>query len=681
MNDNDRFNLFFQLTKVDEQKRLVYGRATQEVPDAVREICDYASSVPYFRKWSDAAKARTKNLPDGAQSLGNVREMHEPIAAGKVIDIQFNDSEKAIDIGTYCADDNTWKKILSGTLTGFSVGGSYAKRWPDINNPSLIRYTANPTEVSYVDSPAVPTAMYTLIKANGTQELRKAGQPIELPTVNENPASPIPFTGADANPTAPAVATIAAGQDVRPIPSVADTYLSPNIIDPDRAVVPGTAARSDPVEKADDPAWVKDVVTAARELATTLNAVKSEQTQAETALKAIGTRVGIARRDGAPISPAADQPSAPEAYGDPANWAWAMYDAAQVTTAIAAFNRGLNKAHYTDREWNILGRRIAHRTGTLTGVKSQYNPQSKQIRGEARKMLQPLNKLDMNMLVSQMQQALNIAVDQIAKDPTAARDMLLAVIGNLDDAASSPSSASTGGSPTPPTGSQAGADVTALKATTSVVSGTTAPLDGGSTTMTASTPTPPPGTGPTSAMINTSAGTTSAIDMDGKATPDGSSTSSSSSASTPTLAAALPAPSSTPSSGGVSAGTPSTDMLKALDDKINTLTETVAKLAQLIPGATTQPANKGTLPAGDLAAMFKRAESQQADPVLTKLLSGDKYALAKAAVAAGTEDRPDLEAVQNIAYEAAYDSLAKSGAFTQLYGRGGPVYTPAPAQQ
>ncbi|MGH9440122.1 MAG: hypothetical protein ACRD22_20165, partial [Terriglobia bacterium] len=44
--------IFAKLTKVDENTGIVYGRATEEVPDRSGEIFDYASSKPYFEKWS-----------------------------------------------------------------------------------------------------------------------------------------------------------------------------------------------------------------------------------------------------------------------------------------------------------------------------------------------------------------------------------------------------------------------------------------------------------------------------------------------------------------------------------------------------------------------------------------------------------------------------------------------------
>jgi hypothetical protein len=145
--------LFAQITKVDVEKREVWGRACQEVPDRSGEIFDYDSSKPLFEKWSGDIEKAT----DG-KSLGNIRAMHGAVAAGKVIAIQFDDAEKAIDIGTKIVDDAEWKKVQEGVYTGFSIGGKYVKRWKDEGDATKTRYTADPFEISIVDLPCVPTA-------------------------------------------------------------------------------------------------------------------------------------------------------------------------------------------------------------------------------------------------------------------------------------------------------------------------------------------------------------------------------------------------------------------------------------------------------------------------------------------------------------------------------------------
>ena len=160
--------LFFRLTKIDEAKREVWGRATQEVVDKAREIFDYATSVPYFKAWSDGFKEDT----DG-KSLGNLRAMHGKVCAGKIIAIDYNDAEKAIDIGTKIVNDSEWKMVEEACYTGFSIAGEYVKRWDDATLPNVKRFTANPSEISLVDSPCVPTAkFFDVIKADGVIEQR-----------------------------------------------------------------------------------------------------------------------------------------------------------------------------------------------------------------------------------------------------------------------------------------------------------------------------------------------------------------------------------------------------------------------------------------------------------------------------------------------------------------------------
>ncbi|WP_372395290.1 hypothetical protein ABMY26_06690 (plasmid) [Azospirillum sp. HJ39] len=157
---------FVQLVKVDEERRLIHGRAVQEVPDRSREILDYESAKPAFLEWSKACEDATAGL-----SKGNVRVMHGKSVAGKVVDIAFNDDEKAIDIVVKVVDDNEWRKCLEGCYTGFSVGGSYAKKWQD---GEFTRYTPRVTEVSLVDRPCIPTAkFFSIHKADGSVEERE----------------------------------------------------------------------------------------------------------------------------------------------------------------------------------------------------------------------------------------------------------------------------------------------------------------------------------------------------------------------------------------------------------------------------------------------------------------------------------------------------------------------------
>lgn len=159
---------FIPLTKVDEKQRLVYGIATAEVVDKSGEICDYATAKKAYQVWSGAFEKNTNG-----KSLGNVREMHGDSAAGKVTSLTFNDEEKQVEICTKIVDDAAWNKVLEGVYTGFSQGGHYDNRWPDPVSKGVTRYTPEIVEVSLVDNPCVPTALFQVIKADGSSEMRK----------------------------------------------------------------------------------------------------------------------------------------------------------------------------------------------------------------------------------------------------------------------------------------------------------------------------------------------------------------------------------------------------------------------------------------------------------------------------------------------------------------------------
>jgi hypothetical protein len=151
-------DLFLPLAKVDLDRRLVTGVATAETPDRSGEIFDYASSKPYFEKWSAEAAAAS-----GGKSLGAVRAMHGSIAAGKLTDIAFDDDAKRITVCAKIVDDDEWRKVQEGVYTGFSQGGRYVKRWADPDT-GLTRYTAEPHEISLVDLPCVPDATFDVVK-------------------------------------------------------------------------------------------------------------------------------------------------------------------------------------------------------------------------------------------------------------------------------------------------------------------------------------------------------------------------------------------------------------------------------------------------------------------------------------------------------------------------------------
>lgn len=152
--------VYCRILHKNEALREVHGVIAEEQVDKSGEVLDYSSSEPYFKKWSAEAYERTAaaGLP---ASYGNVREQHSPRAVGKLTSIQFDSVNKRIPVVAKIVDDETWRKIQAGVLTGFSIGGSYLNKWGD---GEYVRYTAKPAEVSIVDNPCMPGATFSMVK-------------------------------------------------------------------------------------------------------------------------------------------------------------------------------------------------------------------------------------------------------------------------------------------------------------------------------------------------------------------------------------------------------------------------------------------------------------------------------------------------------------------------------------
>lgn len=157
------------LLKVDEERRLVIARAAAEEPDRSGEIMDWATAKPEFQRWSNSFVEAT-----GGLSKGNVRLQHDPKhVAGKVVDISFDDTARAVDVVVKVVDDQAWKLCKEGCITGISIGGSYGTKWTD-EKTGLRKYTPKITEISLVDNPCIPSArIVELVKADGSTEMMK----------------------------------------------------------------------------------------------------------------------------------------------------------------------------------------------------------------------------------------------------------------------------------------------------------------------------------------------------------------------------------------------------------------------------------------------------------------------------------------------------------------------------
>lgn len=161
---------FFQLRKVDEEKRLVHGRFSQSIVDRSGEMMDWETGRDAILSWS-----RSQSEASNGKSLGNVRGQHQKnAAAGRIVSIDVVEDEKAIDGAVEVVDDQDWAKVQKGVYTGFSIGGGYARRWTDTSTGVAIKmYTPRVEEISLVDRPCVQTAgFYEVVKCDGTTEQR-----------------------------------------------------------------------------------------------------------------------------------------------------------------------------------------------------------------------------------------------------------------------------------------------------------------------------------------------------------------------------------------------------------------------------------------------------------------------------------------------------------------------------
>jgi Caudovirus prohead serine protease len=101
-----------------------------------------------------------KNALEGFMRHPALRVMHQLIAAGKVTKAAL--TSKGLYITAKVVDDDAWKKVKEGVLSGFSVGGKVTGRDP--NNSKIIT-GIRLDEISLVDRPQNPDAVIDVIKA------------------------------------------------------------------------------------------------------------------------------------------------------------------------------------------------------------------------------------------------------------------------------------------------------------------------------------------------------------------------------------------------------------------------------------------------------------------------------------------------------------------------------------
>jgi len=138
--------LYAPIAKIDEAQHMVFGYASTEALDSQGEIVK--------REALEAA------LPDYMR-FANIREMHQPSAVGVATEAELD--ERGLYLAARIVDPVAWEKVTSGVYKGFSIGGSVVQR--DTAQKHVIT-GVRLSEISLVDRPANPEAVFTMYKAD-----------------------------------------------------------------------------------------------------------------------------------------------------------------------------------------------------------------------------------------------------------------------------------------------------------------------------------------------------------------------------------------------------------------------------------------------------------------------------------------------------------------------------------
>jgi outer membrane murein-binding lipoprotein Lpp len=200
--EGENIRLSMPFSKVDKERRTVSGFATLDNVDKQNDIVTTDASLKAFKKFR-----------------GNIREMHQPSAVGKMVSFKEDkyyddDSEKmysGVVVSAYISKgaQDAWEKVLDGTYTGFSIGGRMNK-WDDAYDEKMDKQIRiikdyDLVELSLVDSPANQFAnIISVEKVDGVDIVKGADTVIEnvfwdkdsgIVMVSENESEVSPTTG------------------------------------------------------------------------------------------------------------------------------------------------------------------------------------------------------------------------------------------------------------------------------------------------------------------------------------------------------------------------------------------------------------------------------------------------------------------------------------------------------
>jgi len=226
--------MFVPITRVeeiDDETCEVVGVATSEAVDSYGTIFDFEGSKKAYERWADAFSRMT----DG-ESKGNVREMHQRSAVGKVLEWKPNEADRSIEIRTRIVGKDPVRKCRERIYTGFSHGvwPNAAPRKEQVNGKLVERYTDfDVREVSLADTPSNPESLFLIVRVaeDGTTVSPLQAAIAAVPPRRRAPADPpeepapaaavVPETPAPAVPPTPELPAAAAAP--APVPAAPAT--------------------------------------------------------------------------------------------------------------------------------------------------------------------------------------------------------------------------------------------------------------------------------------------------------------------------------------------------------------------------------------------------------------------------------------------------------------------------
>jgi phage head maturation protease len=181
LNDADNVHLIMPFAKVDTEHRTVSGFASLNNVDKTDDVVTANASANAF-----------------ASFRGNIREMHDSHkAVGTMVnfsqepyyDAESGNTYQGIYVTCYVSKgaQDTWEKVLDGTLSGFSIGGHILEQHQEYvaELSKTVRFITELSlfELSLVDNPANQFAnVFSIQKVDG--ELVMKGMATEVETQN-----------------------------------------------------------------------------------------------------------------------------------------------------------------------------------------------------------------------------------------------------------------------------------------------------------------------------------------------------------------------------------------------------------------------------------------------------------------------------------------------------------------